>query len=343
MADHIVVPRERQGIELDEFLCLLYPLLNKGFLRRQVRDGNVLLDGQPTLPSQHLRSDQVVSIELDEDAADLPEPPVAPTLELAVLFEDDEVLVVEKPAGLAVEPERWERGNACLSGGLLQLALQRADLELEGPDQPSEGLGFRPRIVHRIDKETSGAVLVAKTLEAERRLREAFASRAVDKQYLALVEGEYPLADGEEVLIDRPIGPDLRKSGRMRIDEGSGKASQTRVRVEERYAGFTLLRCEPVTGRTHQIRVHLAAEGFPLAVDKVYGRRNELKLSEIKRNYRSKRGRAELPLIDRLTLHAHVLGFPDSGGGMHTVTAPLPKDFQRVLKQLAKVRPYTRR
>lgn len=343
MADHIVVPRERQGIELDEFLCLLFPLLNKGYLRRQVRDGKVLVDGQPALPSRHLRSDQVVSIELDEDAADLPEPPVAPTLELAVLFEDDEVLVVEKPAGLAVEPERWERGNACLSGGLLQLALQRSDLEPEAPDQPAEGLGFRPRIVHRIDKETSGAVLVAKTLEAERRLREAFASRAVDKQYLALVEGEYPLAEEEEAVIDRPIGPDLRKSGRMRIDEGGGKASRTRVRVEERYSGFTLLRCEPVTGRTHQIRVHLAAEGFPLAVDKLYGRRNELKLSEIKRNYRSKRGRAELPLIDRLTLHAQVLGFPDAEGGVHTVTAPLPKDFQRALKQLAKVRPYTRR
>ncbi|MCB9913808.1 MAG: RluA family pseudouridine synthase [Planctomycetes bacterium] len=343
MTDHIVVPRERTGIELDEFLCLLYPLLNKGFLRRQVREGRVLIDGQPTQPSQRVRSDQVVSIDIDEEADDLPQPPVAPTLELVVLFEDDEVLVVEKPAGLPVEPERWERGNACLSGGLLQLALQRADVEPEAADLPAEGLGFRPRIVHRIDKETSGAVLVAKTLEAERRLREAFAGRAVHKQYLALVEGEYPLAADDEALIDRPIGPDLRRSGRMRIDEQEGKPSQTRVRIEERFAGFTLLRCEPVTGRTHQIRVHLAAEGFPLAVDKLYGRRDALKLSELKRNYREKRGRAESPLIDRLTLHALSLTFPDAAGGLHEVTAPMPKDFQRALKQLAKVRPYRRR
>ncbi len=343
MTDHIVVPPERQGIELDEFLCLLYPLLNKGFVRRQVRDGRVLLDGQPTLPSKHLKSDQVVSIDIDEDAVDLPAQPVAPKLALEVLFEDEEVLVVEKPAGLPVEPERWERGNACLSGALLELALQRADVEPVAADTPSEGLGFRPRIVHRIDKETSGAVLVAKTLESERRLRDAFASRDVHKVYLALVEGEYPLADGEEDLIDRPIGPDLKKSGRMRIDEAEGKPSQTRVRVEARFSGFTLLRCEPVTGRTHQIRVHLAAEGFPLAVDKSYGRRNELKLSEIKRNYRTKRGRAETPLIDRLTLHAMELGFPDAQGGLHHVEAPLPKDFQRVLKQLAKTRPLKKR
>lgn len=343
MTDHIVVPRERQGLELDEFLCLLYPLLNKGFIRRQVRDGRVLLDGESTLPSKRVKSDQVVSIDIDEESDDLPAQPVAPVLELVVLYEDDEVLVVEKPSGLPVEPERWERGNACLSGGLLQLALQRSDVEPEAPDRPAEGLGFRPRIVHRIDKETSGAVLVAKTLESERRLREAFSSRDVHKAYFALVEGEYPLPDGEQDIIDRPIGPDLRKSGRMRIDEDEGKPSQTRVRVEERFAGYTLLRCEPITGRTHQIRVHLAAEGFPLAVDKVYGRRNELKLSELKRNYHPKPGRAETPLIDRLTLHAKELGFPDSGDGMHKVEAPLPKDFQRVLKQLAKVRPLKKR
>lgn len=339
MTDHIVVPRERQGIELDEFLCLLYPLLNKGFLRRQVRDGRVLLDGEQALPSKRIKSDQVVSIDIDEEADDLPQQPVAPTLELVVLFEDEDALVVEKPAGLPVEPERWERGNACLSGGLLELALQRSEVQPEAPDRPSEGLGFRPRIVHRIDKETSGAVLVAKTLEAERRLREAFSSRTVHKVYFALVEGEYPLADGEEDIIDRPIGPDLRKSGRMRIDERDGKPSQTRIRVEQRFAGFTLLRCEPITGRTHQIRVHLAAEGFPLAVDKIYGRRSELKLSEIKRKYHSKPGRAEAPLIDRLTLHAKELDFPDSHGGTQHVEAPLPNDFQKVLKQLGKVRP----
>ena len=339
MTDHIVVPRERHGIELDEFLCLLYPLLNKGFLRGHIREGKVLLDGRKTMPSVHLRADQVVSVDIDEDSDALPVAPVAPLLELDVLHEDDEVLVVDKPAGLPVEPERWERGNACLSGALLDLALRRSEVDEGQPVASDKGLDFRPRLVHRIDKGTSGAVLVAKDLESERRLREAFASGDVRKTYLALVEGEYPLADGEEEVIDLPIGPDSRKSGRMRVVESGGKPSQTVVAVEQAFHGFTLLRCEPKTGRTHQIRVHLSHTGFPLVVDPVYGRRNSLALSEIKRNYRVKRGRKESPLVDRLTLHAWKLDFPGSGGERHAVEAPLPKDLQRVLKQLAKVRP----
>jgi 23S rRNA pseudouridine1911/1915/1917 synthase len=339
VTEHIVVPRERHGIELDELLCLLYPLLNKGFLRELVREGRVLVDGGKVVPSTHLRADQVISIDLDEDALEVPRAPVAPRLELDVLYEDGSVLVVDKPAGLPVEPERWERGNACLSGALLELALDRSEVEPEGPTRPTSGLDFRPRLVHRIDKDTTGAVLVAKDLASERRLREAFASEGVRKSYLALVEGEYPLADDEDEVIDSPIGPDRRRSGRMRIDERDGKPSRTRVRVEERFRGYTLLRCEPLTGRTHQIRVHLASVGFPLVVDPVYGRRDALLLSEFKRGYRPKRGRSEGPLIDRLTLHAHRIGFPAADGALREVEAPVPKDLARVLKQLAKVRP----
>jgi len=343
VTEHYVVPRERHGIELDELLCLHYPLLTKGFIRRQVRAGKVLVDGERSLPSTHLRTDQVVSIDIDEDSGDLPKPPVAPCLALDVLYEDDEVLAIDKPAGLPVEPERWARGNACLSGALLELALQRAEsTAAEGEDTP-EGLGFRPRLVHRIDKGTSGVVLVAKTLSAERRLREAFAAGDVRKAYLALVEGEYPLDDGETETIDLSIGPDRRKSGRMQVLEKNGKPSRTRVGIESRYHGYTLLRCEPLSGRTHQIRVHLSASGFPLAVDDVYGRRSSLALSEIKSNYRPKRGGHEAPLIDRLTLHALELGFPDGEDRTRFVEAPPPKDYQRVLKQLAKVRPYRRR
>ena len=339
MTEHIVVPRERHGIELDELLCLLYPLLNKGFLRDLVRDGGVLVDGERVMPSVHLRTDQVLSIELDEDLLDVPRAPVAPRVELEVLYEDEEVLVVDKPAGLPVEPERWERGNACLSGALLELDLRRSSVEPASPTSPTAGLDFRSRLVLRIDKDTTGAVLVAKELETERRLREAFASGEVHKSYLALVEGEYPLAGDEEEQLDSPIGPDRRRSGRMRIDEGGGKPSLTAVRVEQRFRGYTLLRCQPLTGRTHQIRVHLSGAGFPLVVDPVYGRRDALRLSEFKSGYRSKPGRPESPLIDRLTLHAHRIGFPTSGGRRQEVEAPVPKDLTRVLKQLAKVRP----
>ena len=120
-----------------------------------------------------------------------------------------------------------------------------------------------------------------------------------------------------------------------------GKEARTRISVEQRFRGFTLLRCEPMTGRTHQIRVHLAAKGFPLAVDPLYGRRRALPLSEIKAGYRAKPGRPESPLIDRLTLHALEIEFPlpsDPGRSVR-VQSPVPRDFARTLKQLGKVRP----
>ena len=346
MTSHIPIPPERIGMELDEFLCLSFPLLNKGFLRRQVRERRVLVDGNPAVPSQRLRMDQVLIVDFD-DEEDLPEAPVAPVARIPILHEDGLVLAVDKPPGLAVEPERWARGNASVAGALLELALERSDAGPDDPARSSGSLEFRPRLVHRLDKDTSGVLLVAKTVEAERRLRAAFDAGEVEKTYLALVEGEHPLADGESDQIDLPIGPDERKSGRMRVDRASGKPSQTRLRVEQRFRGFTLLRCQPLTGRTHQIRVHLREVGFPLAVDPMYGRRNELYLSQIKRGYRKKPGHVESPLIDRLTLHASSIEFPDpaasapvaSGGGRIRVEAPLPKDFERALKQLGKVRP----
>jgi 23S rRNA-/tRNA-specific pseudouridylate synthase len=188
-------------------------------------------------------------------------------------------------------------------------------------------------------------VLVAKDIAAERALREAFDAGTVHKTYLALVEGEYPLEDGETEIIDLPIGPDERKSGRMRIDRESGKEARTRVGVEQRFHGYSLLRCEPLTGRTHQIRVHLREVGFPLAVDPVYGRRKSLSLSEFKRDYRKKPGAPESPLIERLTLHARAIEFPEpvppAGRAPRAVRveAPIPKDLARVIKQMGKFRP----
>jgi 23S rRNA pseudouridine1911/1915/1917 synthase len=361
LTNHIPIPSERIGMELDEFLCLSFPLLNKGFLRRQVREGKVLVDGNPAVPSQRLRMDQVLIVDFD-DTEDLPKPPIAPGTSIPVLYEDALVLAIDKPSGLAVEPERWARGNASVAGALLELALARSGSEPEEPEQPAVALEFRPRIVHRLDKDTSGVLLAAKSVEAERRLRSAFDAGEVEKTYLALVEGEHPLLDGESEVVDLPIGPDERKSGRMRVDTSEGKPSQTRIRVAQRYRGYTLLACQPLTGRTHQIRVHLREIGFPLAVDPAYGRRDALFLSEIKRGYRRKAGHVESPLIDRLTLHALAIEFPDPadpaparsgpagansatletngvGGGRIRVESPVPRDIERALKQLGKVRP----
>ena len=123
----------------------------------------------------------------------------------------------------------------------------------------------------------------------------------------------------------------------MVVADRGGKASRTRVSVERRYRGFTLMRCEPITGRTHQIRVHMREIGFPLSVDAVYGRRDAFYLSEIKAGYRQKRGRTEHALIDRLTLHASEIEFEGANGRVR-IRAELPRDFERVLKQLGKVR-----
>jgi RluA family pseudouridine synthase len=328
----IVVPSDRAGLELDEFLCLALPELSKGFLRRQIRDGRVTVDGEVILPSKRLRADQVLMLDLDDE---MPLPPVAPPVTIPVLHEDDETLVVDKPPGLAVEPERWARDAACLSGGLLQIAREQSGGPL---------LGYRPRIVHRIDKDTSGCVLAAKTLETERLLRAAFESGDVEKEYLALVEGEVDLADDEAREIELALGPDERRSGRQCVRARGGKPAHTTVQVARRFRGYTLLACRPHTGRTHQIRVHLAAIGFPLAVDPVYGRYDSLLLSRIKASYKPKAGRPERPLIDRLTLHAAAITFPrPEGAAPVRVEAPLPRDFERALKQLAKVRHWKRR
>lgn len=334
MKSTFVVPPERAGLELDEFLCLQFPGVSKGALRSEVRAGRVLLGGAEVHPAQRLREGDVVLCAFDED--DLPQPPAAPAMALPVLYEDDAVLVVDKPAKLAVESERWAPELPTLAGALMALAEER-------------GAPWRPRLLHRLDKDTTGAIAAAKTLPAERALRAAFEEGLVRKRYLALVEGEHPLPEGEHEVIDRPIAPDERRSGRM-VVRADGKPSQTRIAVLERFSGFTLIAAEPLTGRTHQIRVHLADAGFPLVIDHVYGRRNELMLSELKPKYRAKRGSIERPLMDRLTLHAATLtlpavadeeGVPGSPGT--TVEAPTPKDLRRVLDQLRKVRPFRSR
>lgn len=336
---HLPIPPERDGLELDEFLCLSFPMLSKGFLRRQVRDGKITVDGGPAVPSQRIREHQVVLVDFDEDEETREYPP-ADDIELTVLYEDAHVLAVDKPAHLSAEPERWQRDAACLSGALLAMALKRSDARVGGAREPAEGLEFRPRLVHRLDKDTTGVCLVAKSIEAERELRAAFDAGVVNKTYLAIVEGEFEPKDGVSETIDLPIGPDERRSGRMRVDHAEGKPSQTRVSVVERYRGYTLVRAEPLTGRTHQIRVHMREIGFPLVVDPVYGRNKSIALSQIKQGYKPKRGGIEHPLIDRLTLHAQAIEFPAVGEPDRRirVESPLPKDFARTVKQLSKVR-----
>lgn len=293
-------------------------------LRRLLRDRRVTVGGRAAAPDRTVEPGDEISVDLADVEEDLLR--VVPKRQegVDVLFEDDHVIAVGKPAGLAVIAERGER-DAPFLGAVLAHLLARA--KEEGRERPP-----RPRVVHRIDKETSGVVLLAKTREAMRALTAQFEAREVEKEYLAIVRGS-PLDDGGE--IELPIGSGGR-SGKMRTGGKDAKPAHTRWKVEERFAEYAVLRVAPRTGRQHQIRVHLEAIGYPLAVDTVYGGEAGLLLSSVKRGYR-KKDEPETPLIGRLSLHAARIAFRSPARVEKvTVEAPLPHDFEVALKQLRK-------
>jgi RluA family pseudouridine synthase len=230
-----------------------------------------------------------------------------------ILAEDDTLIVINKPAGLLVLPDRYDRSIINLSELLREV--------------------IEPLfVVHRIDRETSGVVLFAKTAEAHAFLNDAFESREVRKSYLAIVAGSQIPDAGA---IDLPIGESEGKVRKMRIDSRRGKEARTEFRVVERYNGYALLDVRPHTGRTHQIRIHLAAKNLPIVADPLYGDGQPFFLSAIKRNYKTKG--EEQPLLWRTALHAHSLSFTHPvTKEMMSIEAPLPKDMGAVVKALRK-------
>lgn len=255
--------------------------------------------------------------EPSEPPADAPAPRREKPPRAEVLHADEHLLVVNKPAGVLSVAGR---GEAPVLADVLRAA------RLVPADEPF-------RVVQRLDEGASGVMVFARTLLAQQFLTAAFGQREVEKVYVALVQG-YVVEDGE---IDLPLRVD-DAGGRVRIARRGGKASQTSYRIVERIAGHTLLECRPHTGRLHQIRAHLAAIGHPLAVDPLYGGGLAIYLSSFKRGYRPSRRRGELPLIDRLTLHAARLSFDHPAGtGRVAYEAPLPKDLRATLNQLRRV------
>ena len=234
---------------------------------------------------------------------------------IASLYEDDHLLLVNKPAPLHCIPDRFDSKVPDL-----HTILQR-----------KHGNLF---VTHRIDSETSGLVCFAKTAETHKGLSQAFAGRKVSKTYLAIVEGKLPQTAGK---IDMPIAPSTKRKNIMRINYNMGKESLTRFEVMETFKHYSLLKMMPITGRTHQIRVHLMALGYPLAVDSVYGGKDGFYLSGIKRRYNLKKYEEEQPVMSRVSLHAHELEFehPTTGLPVH-FTADPPKDFSAVLRLLRK-------
>jgi 23S rRNA pseudouridine955/2504/2580 synthase/23S rRNA pseudouridine1911/1915/1917 synthase len=245
--------------------------------------------------------------------------------DLQILHENEYLVAVFKPAGLAAIPGRAQPD--CL---LHRLARQLG-IPASGTVDP------RLRVVHRLDIDTSGVMLFAKHLAAQRHLSHQFQNNRAAKQYLAIVAGQPATPSGE---IDAPLAVNPASPTRMVVNPAHGKAARTRWQLEERLGPFSLLRVFPQTGKTHQIRVHLCWIGLPLAVDGLYNPASHgIFLSAFKRGYRPGDG-VERPLIDRLTLHAEKLRFAEIDGHEVEVTAPLPKDFRAALNMLRK---YARR
>jgi RluA family pseudouridine synthase len=228
-----------------------------------------------------------------------------------ILFEDDTIIVVNKPSGLLVLPDRFDRNLVNLYELLKEVF----------------GSIF---IVHRIDRETSGVVLFAKTPEMHALLNTAFEQREVEKKYHAIVVG-FPAVDGGH--IDLPISESVRGTRKMKVDKKNGKQAITDFKVLERYIGYAFVEARPHTGRTHQIRVHLSAYGTPILADPLYGNGKWFYLSNIKRNYKS--NGEEKPLLARTALHAFSLSFMNPATHSKILMeASMPKDMSTVLKVL---------
>lgn len=236
--------------------------------------------------------------------------------QFTILYLDDTIIAVDKPAGVLAIPDHWDPEVPVAQN---MLAKQYGAL-------------FP---VHRIDKDTTGVLLYARTQEAHHILNELFSSRQVGKVYLAIVSGE-PERDAWE--IDAPLLPDGDRMHRTVIDALKGKPARTKFEVVERFRGFALVRALPETGRTHQIRVHLAASRLPILADALYGNAEPLMLSKLKRRWKGDVFE-EKPVIARLALHASSVEFahPKTGERLR-IESPLPRDFKAALNQLRKWR-----
>ncbi len=299
MADvtRLRVPESAAGERLDRFLAALPEIGSRAVAERLVRDGGVLVDGSARPKSTRLAGGE----ELEFDAPGPVTSDLVPeAMDLTVPYEDEHLIVVDKPAGLVVHPAPGHTQGTLVHGLLAY--------DVEGGDEPE-----RPGIVHRLDRDTSGLMVVARSAEAHRRLQEMVQAREVAREYIALVVGRPRSRRGT---VDAPIGRDRNDALRHSLDSDTPREAVTHFEVEELFPRHALLRVRLETGRTHQIRVHLAAIDLPVAGDPLYGRAGDLGL-------------------ERQFLHAARLAFPHPITGAEVdVSSPLPPDLEEALATL---------
>ncbi len=313
---HHVVSAEGAGERLDQYLARLKPDLTSSRLKTLIERGSVLLNGSESKPARKLRVGDQLALTPE---ATRPTRVEAEALPVKVLHEDSHLIVVDKPPGMVVHP-----AGALVSGTLVNALLHRC------PDLEPIGGELRPGIVHRLDKDTSGAMVVAKNEQALVALQAQFKARTVEKRYVALVHGAPP----DEGAFDTPFGRHprdrLRFTTRLRPGVGVPRRARLRFKTLERFPGVALVEVELFTGRTHQIRVQFSEAGFPVISDALYG--------GTRREARQSGSPAALAAdaIGRQALHARFLGFehPKTGRRL-SFEAPLPKDFKRALELLS--------
>lgn len=287
------VPPEAEGERLD--VLLAEPLGSRARAQRFIEAGQVLVDGAPAKKRHLVTAGETITV---DEADPRPAPASATGIDVPIAYEDEDVLVVDKPAGLVVHPAPGHRGTT-----LAELLAGRT----------AGGEPERPGIVHRLDRDTSGLLVVARTEDAHRTLKTELEAREIEREYVTLVEGRPPARTGT---IDAPLGRDRRRRTRQSTDTDDPRDAVTHFAIEEELPGFTLLRVTLETGRTHQIRAHLLAIGYPVAGDPEYGTAGQLGLG-------------------RQFLHARRLAFTHPRTGERVeLTSELPEDLASVLARL---------
>ncbi len=295
---HVDVPAGALSQRLDQYLTMIIPDTSRSNVQRWIEQRRVTVNGRPQKSSHRISPGDRIDVSIPPpEILDLePEP-----IPLKIVHEDKWLLVVDKPAGLVVHPAPGHR-----SGTLVNALLAH------GTALSSSAGSFKPGIVHRLDKDTSGLLVVAKDDKTHRAVSRQFADRTVKRVYQAIVKG---VVQRDEGTISAPIGRDPHRRQRMTVLYGASRDAETRYKVIRRFPAATFLELTPQTGRTHQLRVHLAHVGHPILGDQRYG---------------VKAG------LDRQALHAHRLGFLHPGSRKKVeFVSPLPADLRGMLKKLA--------
>ena len=285
-------------IRLDKYLTEVLPQFSRAYLQKLIEEGHVLVNGQMAKASQKLSKSDRITVELPPS----PGHPLAEPIPLAVIYEDEDILVIDKPAGLTVHPAPGHPSHTLVNAVLAHCPGLTMSNEL-----------VRPGIVHRLDKDTSGLIVIAKNDQAREYLVAQFKRHTVTKGYLVLIKGRL---SPEQGIVEAPIGRDPHRRQRMAIVE-AGKDAITRYQVRKYLANYTLVEVSPLTGRTHQIRIHLSAIGCPVVGDPIYG---------IKSAH-----------LDRQFIHAYRLGFRlPSTKQYQEFSSPLPADLKQALEYLSR-------